>query len=578
MFRIVHISDLHLEDAQARSTHQTFLHSLAKILGKSLFDTAVDARGHNPEKLEALENVCRFLRPNAIIVTGDLTNFGDRKSFELAATTLEHLKTISGANHIICIPGNHDSLVERVLELRHRSRLTRFFIDQLAKLVREVDIPRQLSRQSSEQLKRGEEAFLLQSYGDVIAQRYGRINPSEPIFLTTDWGVLAVFLFDSTNDAGLMANEGRIGPHQFNLLNRYLQNPSNTARLQNAIRIALLHHHPISAPGAYSSAPERGYNSMRDGTQFLDYMNYNAFHFVLHGHEHVPFHCTISYSNQSVPGLHIVAAGSALQGTDSTTGSFNVIDILSPFEARLRRFDYQSTGYQERADLDARLAIRPSSDIRLSAPGEAETAADSALRNLFRGRNEAYDETNHYEEMEFDVTISSNHVYVGRYRRKGEVVTRETTRGPIFIITGSPAMTYHAMAVKAEDNLNSSAELGTELLLDRPHQKIIQVLHPLELPRGRHFDVTLAFQWQASADQPNDFDGINLMYFRYGLDYLKYRIQMPWDLKQPRVSAFGTQEAKPDLEVEDLDKTRRVYRFEIRNPRPLVYLISLEPM
>jgi 3',5'-cyclic AMP phosphodiesterase CpdA len=46
-----------------------------------------------------------YLGPDLIIVTGDLTNFGDAESFALAVDTLECLKNESGAERVLCVPG-----------------------------------------------------------------------------------------------------------------------------------------------------------------------------------------------------------------------------------------------------------------------------------------------------------------------------------------------------------------------------------------------------------------------------------------------------------------------------------------
>src|SRR5207247_7635483 len=127
MLRIAHISDLHfihhdIEEDTA-STVQAFS-QLAYAIGRTIGPDVV-ADGHNEYKLEALKNIFRSLKPDVIVVTGDITNYGDSKSFELAVANVKELKAIAGAKHVFCIPGNHDSLAERVAALRGKGLLTR---------------------------------------------------------------------------------------------------------------------------------------------------------------------------------------------------------------------------------------------------------------------------------------------------------------------------------------------------------------------------------------------------------------------------------------------------------------------
>ncbi len=249
MLRIAHISDLHLEVANLRRKHSSLLQWLAKVLGQALFDTEVNARGYDRDKLQALKNVFQRIKPNLIVVSGDLTNFGDRESLKMAIDTIEELKGAAGADRAICVPGNHDALIERVACLR-KSVCPRVLLGVLAKFSKEIDIPARLSRRFSKKLQAEGDLSLLQGYVESIQPQYGTVDPSQPIFVDAGWGEVAFFLFDSTNDPSLMANEGRIGPQQFNQLNKYLLKPENEKRLLRAIRVAVLHHHPISAPRA----------------------------------------------------------------------------------------------------------------------------------------------------------------------------------------------------------------------------------------------------------------------------------------------------------------------------------------
>jgi Calcineurin-like phosphoesterase/prokaryotic YEATS domain len=57
-------------------------------------------------------------------------------------------------------------------------------------------------------------------------------------------------------------------------------------RLKSAIRIALVHHHPVLIPQL--AEPSRGYDAIQNSGKFLTILKRFGFHAVLHGHKHNP--------------------------------------------------------------------------------------------------------------------------------------------------------------------------------------------------------------------------------------------------------------------------------------------------
>lgn len=573
MFRIAHISDLHWQQNAATDPALAWLR-------KRLGSVEVEAKGHDAQKLDALKNELQHLRPHLIVVTGDLTNFGDRESFVAVKSFLKKLQSISGARKVIAVPGNHDSLTERAYQLRKRWP-TRLILEIGALLYSELNSPYRLSRKLAKRLGDGGRLPLLTSYREIIGSEFGIVDPAQPDFINVGWGEIAIFSFNSSNDAGVMANEGRIGPQQFNALNSFIANPENERRLARCVQIALLHHHPISAPRASGAWTERVYNWMQDGPAFLEYMNSKGFHFILHGHEHVPFQCSVAYEGRS-RSLHIVAAGSALQNSNPASGSFNVLDLLSPFQLRLSRYDYRATGFSKSGEMDCTLPVRPLREIRLSRKGTAETSADAAVRNLFTGQPADPDVNHSYTRLEYRVTVTPEQLYRGSYRRVGRVVVEEgTDDGPIFVITGSPAMRFEDMKVSAFDNrANKSLPLPQLLGEDDPYQKVIQAFYELPLSKGALFDITFNFEWQSSDVEPNDFDGFNLMQFGHPIERVEYRVTLPWRPIAPKVKAYGIEPTEPTLKERALEQapdSSWVYRFAIDKPAQLAYLVFLKP-
>jgi len=579
MLRIAHISDLHIEDGQVRKDHQSLFQWLEKLLGRDFLKNKIDLKGHNEDKLDALKNIFKWLKPNVIMVTGDLTNFGDENSLKLAKDILKELQQIAEAKHIICVPGNHDTFIERINYLKNNIRMKLHSWPIFRSVLgHKGNILEDVKEKLSKKYEDSDRFCFLDNYKKIIEPIFGKVDPRNPTILGSIWGNVMIFSFNSSNDSLLMANEGLIGPKQFNSFNYCIQDFKNKDLFTQAFRIAILHHHPISAPGVCASALERGFNWMQDGPRFLDYMNYCNFHFVLHGHEHSPFLCNINYENRPGNELYILAAGSALQGDNPDQGSFNIIDLRTPFEAKFARYDYRATGFAKDPQSNILLQMRPLSLFRVSPTSGRETSEDLAVRDLFQIHEEAYDENHRYDLLDFKVVIEKNQLYKGVYRRKGMVVGEEPDKGLVFVITGSPKMNWEDMHIKATNNKNSS-ELSYELLLDTPFKKVIQVLHRLQLAPNEEFDIILSFQWQATEYEPNNFDGMNLMYFRHPVGEMRYQVNLPWIPAQPNISVYGPEKRTPKIAEEKLveENGGQQYLVVIVEPEALPYLVRFEP-
>ncbi|HEX5707329.1 MAG TPA: metallophosphoesterase [Pyrinomonadaceae bacterium] len=605
MLRIAHISDLHIKHPDVGREPPTPLQWLAKVAAKEV-GFSVEAEGHSEDKLAALSNVLRMLKPDVIVVTGDITDYGDEKSFALAAEYLAALKDAAGAERVICIPGNHDALFERAADIKKS-----WWGRRLLRATRHLDFHMSIlddgeehhfSKEVGARIREGASPVLLANFESWrTAANFDAVDPSSPVYVDAGWGDVAFFLFNSTNDPGVMANEGRIGQAQFNQLNRCLQNSETMRRCASALRVALLHHHPISAPNARDTAVNRGYDWMKDGPLFLEYMNRHNFHFVLHGHQHEPFYCSINY-RPAGSALRIVAAGSAMQGSDPRTGSFNLLDLLTPFQARLCRYDYSETGYEAHPSVDALLPVRPLDEVRVTPVGSPETVDDWAMRGLVSGAYKAaydLDAAHAYEELEYNVVVTKEELYRAEYRRRGRVVSREPSEGPVFIISGSPARKREQLELSATDNLTGKG-ITPFVLVDEPNRKVVRVRTRRQLEEGDTFDITLRFQWQATDSEPNHFDGLNLMYLHPDKHYdrehdtkhlrvarmLRYSVTLPWEPMQPSVRGHGIKDEVIELKDEEVEalppaedggETRYRFSFGIEEPPPIAFLINFAP-
>ena len=437
MLRIAHISDLHvLADPNAQQA--TRFQRLSARFQKA-FDVEVNIRGHSEGKLAALKNALRLLRPDVIAVTGDLSTYGDNASLRLAADILQELQEISHAQRMICVPGNHDSFGERMTALSKTNWL----------LVRYFKALQFLSKDLDNILKRGRLRPLLQAYNAEIAGRYGAPDPDTPAKVETGWGAVYFFPFDSTNDPGVMANEGRIGARQYARLRDFIDAPANAKELESALLIALLHHHPIPIPYLTDTAYERFYNSMRDGSTLCFFLNRRKFHFVLHGHQHQPHWCSLQYGYRGCP-LNIIGAGTTLQESDawSERDSFYILDILTPLQARLHMYQYRETGFDEltsAVDFD----VVPLSGFKITPQGSPDGPEDIALRNLIKVTPDAVDETHKCEEIVIQAKVDPDQTYWGTYHFRGVCRSTRPVEALRHVITGSPAMKWQDMHLQA---------------------------------------------------------------------------------------------------------------------------------
>jgi 3',5'-cyclic AMP phosphodiesterase CpdA len=121
-------------------------------------------------------------------------------------------------------------------------------------------------------------------------------------------------------------------------------------RLDNAIRIALIHHHPIVLPGL--TDPGEGYDAVVYSDFLLDLLKKYRFHVLLHGHKHQPY--TFSYDavcawvRDKLQPLMVIAGGSAgiekLPDRPGKRNTYNIVDIKWHPEGGQARIHVETRG------------------------------------------------------------------------------------------------------------------------------------------------------------------------------------------------------------------------------------------
>jgi len=94
-------------------------------------------------------------------------------------------------------------------------------------------------------------------------------------------------------NSAIYVEKGKLDQDRGNLDVKQLQIAENALSnlepqgLKSAIRIALIHHHPVLIPPL--AEPGRGYDAVHNSGKLLTILRKYGFHLILHGHKHNPF-------------------------------------------------------------------------------------------------------------------------------------------------------------------------------------------------------------------------------------------------------------------------------------------------
>ena len=274
---IVHLSDLHFGS-------------------KNRFIPSKTAAGDGPAR-EGTPTLIELLKrdlqddnsecPAIICITGDIVQTPVFAAFDKAEGFVKELSKFSvlgsenSLDRIFIVPGNHD-LNYKASSHGERWQLWTDFMNRL--------------------------------YGTQI----DRDKPSEFIHVhdrVDDLGAIIVslnsclYIKKGTKDQ----NRGVVDLAQLKSVDDQLgQIPKD--RLHSAIRIALIHHHPVLIPPLVEEG--RGYDAVENSGQLLNLLRDYDFHLILHGHKHYPnfFRYDVTspfHDANSVSPLFICAGGSA---------------------------------------------------------------------------------------------------------------------------------------------------------------------------------------------------------------------------------------------------------------------------
>jgi 3',5'-cyclic AMP phosphodiesterase CpdA len=196
-----------------------------------------------------------------ICITGDLAHTADYKEFKAAEEFLIGLSSsivhgkVRGTDAIYITPGNHDVNYTKADIGERWQQYTAF-----ANGVNGTHVP--------------------------DADPVGHVTLDDR---TDDLGAVVLCLNSSVYVQKDTPNEkrGEIDIVQLKRVEDSLEALSKKRDINEAIRIALIHHHPVLIPAL--AEPGRGYDAVENSGPLLTLLRRYGFHLILHGHKHNPF-------------------------------------------------------------------------------------------------------------------------------------------------------------------------------------------------------------------------------------------------------------------------------------------------
>jgi len=242
MFRLVHLSDIHISDVCGTIPR---LWRGKRLLGGAnmlLFRRRHMRNDYFPLIIDQIQKDS----VDAVVITGDFSTTALHEEFVKARRTIEPL---CSHTKVLTIPGNHDFYTKRAeLENRYES----YFVD---------------------------------CHGVTHSESKGY-----PFVQELNDNVVCIGL-NSAIPTGLLSSYGRIPEEDLQRLTELLE------RYSGSFRIVLLHHFLLDKHGG-SGLPSRG---LQNREPFLEIINKTGAELILHGHEHYAYQYSISSERGDVP-------------------------------------------------------------------------------------------------------------------------------------------------------------------------------------------------------------------------------------------------------------------------------------
>jgi len=316
---VIHVSDVHFGQEHQFNPPTTAAGDPSSPAGmQGLIDKLLEDL-----RIRAQRAADDDVAPVVVCITGDLVETGRASEFAEARALIDgmraHLRNDVGSRGevVYIVPGNHDVLFNEQETSRRWHEWAAFYNAGYNTAIRD-DNPWSFAR------------------------LHDRVD---------DLGALILCLNSSVHVVEGSADEqrGQIDERQLGLIEDCLAAiPSD--KLNSAIRIAMIHHHPVLIPSLVE--PGRGYDAVVRSGELLSLLHKYGFHLVLHGHKHHPHVFTedirSAFDATRDQQMLIVAGGSVgykkLPRHPSAMNTYNQITIKWHPEARQARIRVVTRG------------------------------------------------------------------------------------------------------------------------------------------------------------------------------------------------------------------------------------------
>ncbi|PCI05778.1 MAG: metallophosphatase [Hyphomicrobiales bacterium] len=267
MFRLVHISDIHLAPLPRPTLFELMSKRITGYVNWKINRAAVQ----RPEYLQALISHMIDQHPDHVSITGDLVNLATNAEIERAGQWLENLAVKLGGRHMLTtIAGNHDAYVPGSLN-KALARWAPFVSDDTT---------------------------------PPTAKDFPLVHRRENISIISCNSAEATLPFQAT---------GYFRSKQAERLKQVLHDE------RDQFRIVLIHHLPIENE-------TKKYKRLIGAELFCHCIQQSGAELILHGHTHLNSLYWMEDHKMKVPVLGVPAAGQ-IPGADKPAGRYNLISI-----------------------------------------------------------------------------------------------------------------------------------------------------------------------------------------------------------------------------------------------------------
>lgn len=335
MLTVAHLSDLHFCSAELRPKLQDFSGRLSDFLKRLGIAENVAIHLASPTVLSDLSSALSREDPDIVVVSGDITAFGDHSSFLAFADWSAGLTTRAAgraARQWILVPGNHDALQYHLSSLHNHAFLG---------LPAWLRLPLRLFLKHHLRPLRGHlptaQAGYLHAFRECIANHQHLSDAGAKFPIPDCEGASIRFTpFSTTSTDPFWMNMAETRRNDWVRLTADLHQNATPGQ----INVVVAHHNPVSPPSGTEGRLSYGYNGMPEGTMFLAELQEAGVDLLLHGHHHE--HSLFRFDFNLATAGHVFVLASLASSSEHFAG-FNLLEFNDPNNGLNRQFVHIST-------------------------------------------------------------------------------------------------------------------------------------------------------------------------------------------------------------------------------------------